>query len=133
MPTYIEQANGSLTEGGRSIPNDPANRDYANALQEVIDLESTITAYAGSALELGEKISNKVAELQAEFFSRHGVTVTDALALAAFFNPITPATGASTAFHADIAIAQAAKTAIEGFGDAATVDAYNVVSDPGWT
>ena len=133
MPTYIEQENGYLTEGGRTIPNDPANRDYAQALQEVADTLSTITPYAGSALELATVIGEKVTELKQEFFNRHGVSIADALALAAFFNPLNPPTAASTAFHADIAIAQAAEATIQGLANEPAVTAYNVVTDPGWT
>ena len=133
MIVYTELENGYLSEGGRTIPNDPANRDYATALQQVIDLEATITPYAGSPEELADAIAEKVQEIKQEFFTRHGMQIDLANQIVAYFDPLDPPTAASTKFHADIGIADVAIVFVSALLVLATVQAYDASTDPGWT
>lgn len=133
MIVYTELENGYLSEGGRTIPNSTENRDYVTALQQVADAEATITPYAGSASELADAIVAKVGEIQQEFVTRHGIDIATANALVSFFDPLDPPTAASTAFHADVGIADVAIVFVEALLNVATVNAYDAAVDPGWT
>ena len=132
MTVYIEQEGGSIQdEDGRSIPNDTANRHYAQALQEVIEMVSTITPYAGSADELDDAIAAKQQEVSAEFQDRHTIEVRTANINAAYYLP-SPAP-AALKMDADIGQADVAIIFIGALGDLATVQAYDASVDPSWT
>lgn len=133
MTVYTELENGSVTDGTLFIPNDPLNRDWQRVQQEVLDAVSTITPYAGSAEELAAAISEKVNELRDYFYGLYGMTLENALAMSAYFDPLDPPSPISAKFHADIAIAEAARLTIEALLDVPSVDAYDVSTDPSWT
>jgi len=62
MIIYIETSVGNFTEGNRTIPNEPENRDFQLMNQQVSDGDATITAYTDSADELEQLRADAYAE-----------------------------------------------------------------------
>ena len=129
---YVEQENGYLVdEDGRTIPNSTSNRHWNQAQQEVIDLVSTITPYAGSTAELDAAIADVQGQIAAEFQSRHTIDLRTANINAVYYQPSPDP--AAVKMNTDIGVADVAIVFVSALGDVATVNAYDAAVDPSWT
>ena len=128
---YVEQENGYLVdEDGRTIPNSTSNRHWNQAQQEVIDMVSTITPYAGSDAELEKAVADKQAEVKAEFTSRHGIDL-----LTANYNKVyyqLTANPAAVKMDADIGAADVAIVFVGALLDLSSIDGFDVMVDVNW-
>lgn len=115
---------------GALIPDDMGNRHRARMQAEIDALEATLIPYTGSPQELIDAINVKIVELQNEFQTRTGFSFNQAAALSAVFE--LNASQEATDFTTNLNAYAVASIFIAALLDVATVNAYNVQTDPAW-